>query len=266
MMKKETEKICFNCNNFFPASQDEATEYGICLNDEAFDPFIEELFEKSNYTCCQDLIKSKKFSGERDACPDFSEIEIIGEIDDNSEFGKELKILCEKGQLNPETFKEALFKEQIRNIDWKTVPVDEHVKQLKSSIPKKRDAGVSSLGALISLGNEAAFQELLDFFRKLPPPVTLEEVYFKRELLRHLRCSKTKSKLIPVLVNELYQTPSNNTTRQWISDIFNFLRYCPHDEISLPFKNMLKDKRFSYRLKQKMKAILYEDSDYLDWL
>jgi hypothetical protein len=185
------------------------------------------LFEKSNYTCYQDLINSKKFSGEQDACPDFSEVEIIGEVDDNSELEKELKMLCEKGQLNTETFKEAIFKEQIRNIDWKTMPVDKHVSQLKSLDPRKRDDGISSLGALISLGNEAAFQELLNFFSKLPPPVTLEEVYFKKEILRHLGYSKTKSQLILVLVNELYQTSSNNTTRQWISDIFDFLKHCP---------------------------------------
>jgi hypothetical protein len=30
----------------------------------------------------------------------------------------------------------------------------------------------------------------------------------------------------------------------------------PHEEISVHFENMLKDKRFSYRLKRKMKTIL----------
>lgn len=65
-------------------------------------------------------------------------------------------------------------------------------------------------------------------------------------------------------VNELYQKSLNNITRQWISDIFDFLKHCPHDKISEPIKNMMKDKRFSYRLKQKMKTILYENSNYLE--
>ena len=42
------ERICFNCNVFFPASMDENMEYGICLNDKEFEPFIDELLENFN--------------------------------------------------------------------------------------------------------------------------------------------------------------------------------------------------------------------------
>ena len=63
-------------------------------------------------------------------------------------------------------------------------------------------------------------------------------------------------------MEELYKTPSNNTTRQWISELFRFLENCPLEEVSEQLNKMIKDKRFSYRLKQKIKNILYRDNDY----
>lgn len=256
MEKEVLERICFNCNQFFLSSMEEATEYGICLSDGDFEPFIEELLEKSNYSSCQDLINSKKFLGERKGCENYEEIE-SAEIDDNSALGRELKRLCESGELNPETFKAAILDEQIRNIDWKTMPVDRYVRQLQSPMKKEQEAGISSLGGMISFGNKEAFKELFKYFKKLPPPKTLEEVYFKKEVLRHLERENTRLQIIPYMIDELYKTPSNNTTRQWISAIFKFLKYCPKDKVREPLEKMLKDKRFSYRLKKKMKSILY---------
>ena len=57
------EAICFNCNQFFPTIMDEPTEFGICLNDQAFEPFIDELLENPKTASCQELIHCKKFSG-----------------------------------------------------------------------------------------------------------------------------------------------------------------------------------------------------------
>lgn len=102
--------------------------------------------------------------------------------------------------------------------------------------------------------------ELLKYFSKLPPTKTLEEVYLKKEVLRHLVRDDMKSQILPYIINELYNTPSNNTTRQWITAIFEFLSHSPKDKIREPLEKMLKDKRFSYRLKEKMKNILYGNS------
>jgi len=121
MNKEKLERICFNCNQFLPASMEEATEFGICLNDKDFEPFIEELLEKSNYSSCQELINSKKFLGEQEACEDFEEIESI-EIDDATPLVQELKRLCASGDLTPESLKAAILEGKIRNIDWKTTP------------------------------------------------------------------------------------------------------------------------------------------------
>jgi hypothetical protein len=237
---------------------EEATEYGICLNDEDFEPFIEKLLNESNYACCPKLIDSKKFLGEREACKDFEEVESM-EIDDNSPLGRQLKCLEESGKLNPETFQQALEEEQIRNVDWETMPVDRYVKQLESRNKKEQKAGISSLDGMICLGNEEAFKALFKFLQQLPPPKTLEDVYLKKEILEKLKNEGARHRLIPYLIDELYKTPSNNTTRQWISAIFKFLEHSPKDKIRDPLEKMLKDKRFSYRLKNKIKNILYYD-------
>ena len=232
------------------------TEDGICLRDKEFEPFIDELLEKSNYSCCQDLIDAKKFPGEREACKNYEEVE-LEEIDDNSLLGQELERLCESGKLNPKTFKTALLEEQIRNMDWKTMPVERYVRQLESFRKKEREAGISSLGAMISFGNKEAFKQLLKYFKKIPPPMTLEEVHYRIEILRNLERENTRSQMIPCMIDKLYKTPSNNTTRQWISAIFRFLEYSPKDKVRGPLEKMLKDKRFSYRLRKKIKNILY---------
>lgn len=103
MNEEKLERICFNCNNFFPISMDEPAEFGICLNDEVFEPFIDELLENSNYDCCNNLIDHKKFPGGQDACQFFSEIERMY-IDDDSELGREIIRLIKNDQLNRETF------------------------------------------------------------------------------------------------------------------------------------------------------------------
>ncbi len=253
--KEEIERICFNCNQFFPATMDEPTEFGICSNDKEFEPFIEELFMNSNYACCQDLVNRKKFSGEQEACANFEEIE-DAEIDDNSSLGQVLLHLRETGKVDVEALKMALLEEQLNNIDWKTMPVEKYVEQLRN--PKEQQSAISSLGCTITLGNMEAFKELFNFFKELPPPRTIEEVHFKIKLLGHLKYHDTKNLLIPQLIDELYRTPSNGTTRQWISEIFQFLEYSPKEKVREPLEKMLKDKRFSYRLKQKIKDILYQ--------
>ena len=72
MQKEDLKRVCFNCNQFFIASMEELIEFGICLSDKAFEPFIDELLENFNYASCQDLIDCKKIPGEQEACTDLS--------------------------------------------------------------------------------------------------------------------------------------------------------------------------------------------------
>ncbi len=255
MAKEKLERICFNCNQFFLINYSKLTEFGICISDQVFEPFIDELLEDPDSASCQDLIRLKKFTGEKEACDEFEELEEV-EIDDNSPLGLKLSRLSETGNLDIESYKEAVLDEKIRNIDWKTVPVEKYVTQLKNSDPGEQKAAISSLCGLISLGNNKAFKELFIYFKQLLPPETIEEVHFRKELLRHFGLAKNRDLLIPQLIDELYRIPSNNTTRQWISDIFQFLGDSPPEKIQKPLEKMLKDKKFSHRLKKYIKNII----------
>ena len=61
---------------------------------------------------------------------------------------------------------------------------------------------------------------------------------------------------MPFLADAMYRTPSNTTARQWLSDILTFMDYLPFELVCDPIEEMLEDKRFSYRLKRKMKMIM----------
>jgi len=257
MENKDLEKICFNCGSFLPSVMNEYTEFGICLNDEEFEPFIDELLENSNYECCQNLIEQKKFSGEQEACSDFNETESI-EIDANDEFVQKLIAAVNEGQINNETLKNLILDEYVKNIDLATFPVEQYTAELHSSRQEEQDSAISSLGALCTHGNKKAFEELFKYFQKLQPPKTIEDVHFKINIFDYLKLSEDdKESLLPFLINELYNTPSNNTTRQWISSVLEFFKSLPQESVREPLEKMLRDKRFSYRYKQKIKDILY---------
>jgi hypothetical protein len=249
----EIEKICLNCGAFFPASFDLPDDFGICLNDPEFDPFVDDILDHEDFTSCQELVERKKFNGEREACSDFEPAEDI-EIEDDTPLGRELKRLMDAGQLNADTFGQALSEDQVRNIDWTQMPVDRQKDQLKH--PDTQDRAVKSLGGMISLGNREAFMALSQFLKDLPPPSTIQEVHFRKDILAYLRRSKEKGALLPFLMDALYRTPSNNTTRQWISDILKFMEDLPFEQVCGPLERMIRDKRFSYRLKRKMKYVL----------
>lgn len=82
MSDEPLENICFHCNYFFP-SRNEMTEYGICLRDEAFDPYVEELLDNQNYACCQELIDEKEFVGDQEGCERFEAVTIINLDEDD---------------------------------------------------------------------------------------------------------------------------------------------------------------------------------------
>jgi hypothetical protein len=248
-------KTCIDCSAYVPVPPEELSEFGICLNDEAFDPFFEALLEGLIPGACQALVEKKKFVGDRPVCPDFQESEII-EIDDDSPFGQALLRLKEGGALTPEALEHAIMEEQVRRVDWKTYPVDGYAKQLESNRSRERNTGIASLGAMIALGNPAAFEVLLRFLSSLPRPATIKDVHLKMEVLRRLDCWKDRSALAPILIEELGLIPSNNTTRQWITEILRFLELCPLQVIQDPLKRLLSDRKSSPGIRKRVKEIL----------
>ena len=60
-MEKDT--ICQNCNYFYSDLRDSESGLGVCLKDEAFAPFIDDIMVSSSLACCNDLYLEKRFDG-----------------------------------------------------------------------------------------------------------------------------------------------------------------------------------------------------------
>lgn len=245
-------QTCLDCSAYLPASNNEFTEFGICMNDDAFEPFVEELLQGEIPQSCLALVEEKKFLGEnRPACADFRKIE-SWEIDDNSPLGQKLSHLLEIGELTKESFEAAVFEERVRQIDWKTMPVDQYAGKLESGCAEEREKAISTLGALVALENPEALHALLRFLAKLPPPATIGEVHLKTEILRQLSHTKQREAVAPYIIEELGRIQSNNTTRQWIIEILQFLDRCPLETVKAPLENILAHRQFSFRLRRRI--------------
>ncbi len=253
---KANHKTCLECSAYLPASYNEFTEFGICLNDDTFEPFAEELLTGPIPDSCQALVEQKKFVGElHSTCPDFQPLESF-EIDDNSRLGQRLRSLSEKGELTPETLEAALFEERVNQIDWKTQPVARYIRELESDDPNVRDKAISSLSALIALENHEAFLTLFRFLANLPPPTSIKEVHLKIDILGKLGAVRHRELIAPYLIQELGRTTSDNTTRQWILEILRILERCPLEAIKEPLEQVLAQRQFSYRLKRRIQDLI----------
>lgn len=73
-MTGRNECICADCHSFFPDTFD-IIEFGICLADPAFEPYLDELIDHGNFDVCRQLIEEKHFPGNREACPQYDEVD-----------------------------------------------------------------------------------------------------------------------------------------------------------------------------------------------
>ncbi len=170
---EEIEKICHNCNSHFPTSRVFA-ETAICLNNPAFEPYIDELIENYNYACCQELIDKYQFPNEQEACPDFDPIE-MSDIEDISE-EKKIEIL---NKINLESFFDSM-----KSDDY---PIEKFVGKLNSEDKKERENALSHLGVAIGQKNKNSSKAVCDYYCNLPPATTLEDVYWRIDILKKIK-------------------------------------------------------------------------------
>lgn len=236
------QRICMNCNQYFPAYLNEPTEYGVCLLDKDFEPYIEEIME-DDFSSCQELIDGKRFDGNREVCEEFIPVEYI-EIDLD---------------LDPERV-DALSRDELKDYFWEqlvakqNISVEAMINELKSSDSEKKEQMVKTLGDLSSSGNKEAFQVLLSYLKSLPVVKTIEDTHHKVEILKTM---KDDPDLLAFLSEELYRTPSNNTTRQWITAIFDYMKESSLSQAKEALEKIAADKEhFSHRLRKKAKDII----------
>lgn len=249
-MAHELSEQCGNCSLFFPDS-DGLTEYGICMNDPAFAPYEDDIFEL-RFDRCRELIKAKRFLLTRESCEKFEPAEIV-------------ELNCEDGPAEPLELTTVFGGEQGAQMhmayDQKgdiwfngiRTPLQSYIDQLRS--PKTQESALDCLSLLSSRGNERAATALLDFFESLGPPRTLKQVHFKVDMLRHLVGCNTQ-RFLELLLADLEATPSNNTTRQWITAIIKHLHRFPKEAVEDRLRDMIRKNVFSSRLRRRIEDML----------
>lgn len=241
------EPICINCNEFFLIFQDNEADYGICLNDEVFEPYLEEILMEE-FSCCQDIIDEKSFDGCQDVCNDYNPVEFVEDFLDEEEV-EDLNL----EDLNPEELEELLLRKIIAK---STIPVQSSQERLKSSHPLEREQAIQTLGGLHGFGNKAAMGALISHLKELPVVETIEDVHDRLKILEQMQRVWNED-LLSFLQAELYRTPSNNTTRQWIGAIFDYLEDCPLSQAEEALEAITVDtKNFSHRLRKKAREKL----------
>lgn len=243
----ELEKRCFNCNGFFPDSIVDATEFGICLNDKIFEPYIDEILN-GDFSKCQDLVTKNIFNGGEHCCDNFDPVEACGEDLAVDEF------MDQNGNFNPEKFKNHIAIASMGD-NISCTPVEQIVQELQNK--STATSASRTLSFLAGGGNEAAKAALLKYFVALPCPDTLEAVHHKIEAFELLqRANIDERDIFPFLIEEMKVLPSNNTTRQWYSAMLKYFSRCESSEVKAALAALNRKQNFSPKLRKRIEDII----------
>ena len=245
-MKEELERICYNCSYFFTDVNDLDGNFGVCIKDEAFEEYLDEIFENADFSVCIDIYKEKRFNGERDVCADYDEVEIIE--DEDSENGSKM------------TEEELDQRYEI----YRTQDVDDITKYLSSEEEKIKSKAISALLYLMNFKNQNAFYGMLDYYKNLPAVESIEDVHSRLKILDRFyyfnvdqNCSND---LVEMLVGELYKMPSNNTTKQLFSSILKFLSgpQCEFEIVIDKLSWLLDNRKFSPKMERNINSVIHK--------
>ena len=260
------EWTCGDCHGVHP-SEPFMSDFAICLHDPEFEPYIDDILERQDFSRCQELVRRKRFAWDREACDKLDPVEDLDEAEEWSpELAGKVRKLIEEGGLSSEVLERVIIEHAVDNIDWANRPVDENLRGLKESkTPEAQREAVRSFGFLIGQGNRPAFDGLCGYLRELPPPEDVPAKELRIEILRQLGFTRERSwqeELAHLLIDDLFRTPSNQTTRGWYTAVFNYFeRSCPEGVAEDALERMLDSPQFSYRIKRRVRGILGQDSD-----
>ncbi|MEA4903159.1 hypothetical protein [Desulfitobacterium sp.] len=224
----ELNKICQNCNSFFQDIKELDIDFGVCLMDSAFEPFMDEVVENADFSCCRELYLKKRFDGAREVCENYEEIEVVDISDDED--------------INPYIHSEKM----------KHQNVDEVIKYFYDADNTIVNNAISTISMYVHIGNEKAYKGLIDYYVSLGPAESLEDVYLRLKIVDILTSKESEKNTIKAYVNELARTPSNNTTRQLYTEILKRLSRCPSEMVQEPLMDLLEKKKFSYKIKNRI--------------
>lgn len=227
----ELDKICQNCSNFFQDIKDLNAGFGVCINDEEFEPFLDEVIDCADFSCCYELYQEKRSDGGREPCDQYEEPEML-EISEGEDFNVHI------------------FVEEMKHGN-----VDEIINYLYNSDNEIVKRAISTIDTCIRVGNESAYEGLINYYMGLKPAESLEDVYTRMKIIETLSTKESEQKTMEAYVNELARTPSNNTTRQLYSLILEHLSKCPEEMIWKPLFELLEKRQYSYKIKKRIKEI-----------
>lgn len=242
-MTEILDRICYNCTKFTTDVNDLGSNFGVCTMDEAFEEYLEEIFENGDFSFCIELYKEKRFDGERDVCADYEEIEILEEEE-------------------AENWDQMTEEELDRRADFLRNQDVSNITELLYSDENEKSKAVSALFYYMNFNNKNAFDILLSYYKNLPPVESIADVHFRLKILDRFyyfnineNCS---TDLIDMLVGELFKMHSNNTTRQLFSSILEFLSgsRCEFDIVADKLSWLLNNRKFSPKMEQNILSVI----------
>ena len=222
----DLDRICQNCSSFFQASED--IYLGVCLNDESFNPFAEEILENGDFSCCYEVYLQKRFDGGKEACDQYEEPDIV-EIPE----GEDIYAYITYENLKHQN-------------------VEEIIQYLYSSDVDLVKKAISAISTYVYIGNVGAYEGLINFYASLGPAEGLDDVYLRMKVIDMLSRYESERKTIEAYVNELARTPSNNTTRKLYTLILERLSRCPAEIVSGLLLELLNKQQYSYKIRKRI--------------
>jgi hypothetical protein len=249
----ELMKICTNCNQFFPLNEYQFKK-GVCLLDDGLEPYLDDILEMRDLSPIKDLIESKLIDDDQESCEKFDPVEFdpsetidIDDVDDDI-------IDKIRGETDPQVIiSKILERDPLQMVRF--VPMDVHKANLENPDKSVKEEALKQIANFATLNNLEAREIFYEYYENLPPAETLEDAHHRIDMLQRTKGISDEERYARLLLKELYRTESNNTTRGLISEVFKILSFVPFKYIKEDLEDMLNDKRFSYRLKQKMKVI-----------
>ena len=138
-------------------------------------------------------------------------------------------------------------------LDMAKFPIDS---TLKKAVGKNEEKFRSSCLTMISMYVAGRLEITIFLYGLL---IHNNENIQRKEIIVEALGHVTTKESADLLFRELHQTVSSNSTRKYISSILKSLQRFPLENINEGFETLLMDKKWSYRMKNKFKAILNGD-------
>ncbi len=131
-------------------------------------------------------------------------------------------------------------------------PIDGVLKQALSENERGFHSGLTMLGSMYSHGREEAAVFLLGLL------VACRDDWERRTAIVDALRGVETAACANTLFNELKRVKSSNTTRRYLAAIVKVLASMPLELVRSGFEALADDKSFSYKMRNKFKAVLSE--------